>query len=235
LNLKWTIGKNKNGKNMQTHQKSVNKKAQGSATSARALANGAPRTNGKAPIHLIIANRKRNASGLSTGKNRRKSSTRSRRKSWAWVEKLKLKEQWLRQEIRANRTLMLGLFQWGLTVLVGMETCMYYIRRDVATNLALHGSLPANGTIPPVRWFVGSVVLAIVAFLFCSMNRYLIQRQVAYRTQLIAMVPSFSGIKERPTGGKINRYHYLLFFAIPVLDVLLWFYFRLTASITIPW
>ena len=213
------------------HNGSTHKKAQGSANSTRA--SRADHSTRKTPAASTIANGKASARGwLFTGLTHR--SLRSRRAAF-WRERLRVKEQWLREEIRANRTLMLSLFQWGLAVLAAIETCLYYVRRDVSNNLALHGALPPYGTVPPGRWFVGTTILIIVAAIFCSMAKYMINRHVAYRTQLLTLSPSFSGIREGPTGGRINRYHYLLFFTFPVMDSVLWFYFRLTGSITIPW
>jgi len=144
-------------------------------------------------------------------------------------------EKWLRKELRANRKLMLGVFRFGLGVLVAFSTALYYVRRDVANNLAAHNALPANGTVPPMRYFIGTTVLFVIACIICAMNRYLIQRQVGYRKQLIDMHPSYSGIVETSTGGRINRYHYWLFFAFPLIDVVLFFYSRLASSVTIPW
>ena len=43
--------------------------------------------------------------------------------------------------------------------------------------------------------------------------RRTVKHHVEYRTQLLAMKPSYSGIKEEiPTGGPIGRRHYYLFF-----------------------
>jgi hypothetical protein len=198
-------------------------KRKGSTNKVRPLTPLVSRSsNGKASHNLFTANGA--GSRSQTGSQRRTQKGR-----------LKIKEQWLREELRANRTLMLGLFQWGLAVLTGMETVIYYVRRDVASNLALHNALPPNGTVPPTRWLVGTAILTMVAIIFCLMSKYLVARQVAYRGQLVGMKHSFSGIIEGPMKAGINKYHYWLFLAFPAMDVMLLFYFRLTSSITIPW
>lgn len=216
---------------MRTRSKSA-QKALGSANSTRARNNGASRSNARVPTAQTITNGHEKAIGWVV---HRRKPRQIKKAFFSKRERLRIKEQWLREEIRANRTLMLALFQWGLAVLVGMGTILYYVRRDVANNLALHHSLPPDGTVPPVRWFVGTAIMLMVSLIFCSMSKYLIKRQVTYRTQLIEMKPSFSGIIEGPTGGRINRYHYWLFLAFPFLDAVLWFYFRLACSFTIPW
>ena len=92
---------------------------------------------------------------------------------WTSISKRIRASKWRLEAKRANRTLMLNLFQWGLAVLVGMETCLYYVRRDVANNMAQHHALPSYGTVPPVRWFVGTTLVMIVALILCSMNTLL--------------------------------------------------------------
>ena len=47
----------------------------------------------------------------------------------------RIKEKWLRDEIRDTRNMVIGLQRWGVTVLVAVETSLYYVRRDIAQNL----------------------------------------------------------------------------------------------------
>ena len=154
-------------------------------------------------------------------------------RSAAMLKRLKFKEETLREEIRASRTLMQGTMQWGVTTLAAIETALYYVRRDVANNLSLHHLLPPNGTVPPVRWFVGTGFLLLIATVFCVITKYMTGRHVGYRRQLLEMGESYSGIEERPTGGRINCLPQLLFLAFPAFDCLVWLYFHITSSITI--
>jgi hypothetical protein len=150
------------------------------------------------------------------------------------LERIKTKERWLRDEIRASRQIILGVMKWGVTVLTATGALLYYIRRDVANRMFTMHTLPQYGTVPPARWLVGTAFLAMIAFIYCIMTRYVVKRHVGYRSQLLDM-DSYSGIEEGPTGGKINNTFYFLFYAFPAFDLILWFYFRAISSITIPW
>jgi len=45
--------------------------------------------------------------------------------------------------------------EWGITVLVGVETALYFIRLEVARNL----SLPAGAQLPVSRYIIGTSLL----------------------------------------------------------------------------
>jgi hypothetical protein len=152
------------------------------------------------------------------------------------MERYKEKENTLRKEIRANRTMLLSLFRWGVTVLAGLESSLYFIRRDAANHLAQIGALSSTGTVPLGRWLAGTAFMTLNAFIFCALTKYTIKRHIGYRSQLIEMNPSFTGIKENGlAGGNMNNMHYFLFYAFPVFDFVLWFYFRVAGSISIHW
>jgi len=148
---------------------------------------------------------------------------------------LQLKEKWLRKEIRAVRALSFGLIKWGVTVLVAVESSLYYLRRDISEHLVKAGRIQAGELIPFVRWFLGTAFLLFLAFIFSSLVKYLTVKIVSYREQLISM-PECSGIKEvQPAKSKWNVTPYLLFYAFPCIDLLLYFGFSLAKSFNIPW
>ena len=171
---------------------------------------------------------------LSTGSNgkgpHKVRNAASEIKKW-----MRVREQWLREEIRANRIMILELMKWGVVVLSGVTSSLYFVRRDVAKHLAALGALPSYGTVPPGRWFIGTLFLTMIASIFSVLTTYVMKRHVGYRTQLLKRRLSYSRIQERETGGRIKYLHYFLFFAFPAFDLVLWFYFRATGSITIPW
>src|SRR3989442_7037309 len=140
-------------------------------------------------------------------------------------EKLRWTEGWLREEIRANRVQMLGIMQWGVTVLAGVETSLYYLRRDVTKHLVAVHQLKEDQLLPSGRWFVGTVFLTIIAITFCIILSYAIRRHVSYRRKLIEVAARFSKIEEEPTGRKMNYVTYFLFLVFPMFDAVLWFYF----------
>lgn len=54
--------------------------------------------------------------------------------------RLQIKEQWLREEIRAARALAFGVMQGGTTVLAAVTSFLYFIRRDITQHLLPTGS-----------------------------------------------------------------------------------------------
>jgi hypothetical protein len=153
-------------------------------------------------------------------------------------EQAKVKEEWLREELRAVRTRMLGLLQWGVTVLAAAELNLYYIRRDATKHLVEQRVLQPNELLPFLRWFTGTLLLIILACVFSTYMRRQVHRLIAYRKQLLGMNPSYSGIVEDlPTGGTISRLHYLLFFIFPCFDLFVWlmFFAGKKFQINIPW
>jgi len=215
------------------HHRTIKKKAQASANWTRALKRKGPTrivkpltslashaTNGKASHKLFTAN------GV-------ESQLEKTARLSLKLERQKTKEKWLRKEIREDRTIMLGLLKWGVTVLAGVESTLYFVRRDVATHLAAIRALPSYGTVPLGRWCIGTAFLTMIAFFFCYMIKYVLRRHIKHREELLKMAPSYSGICEEIGGGKIRQIHYYLFFAFPIFDLILWCYFRIRGSITI--
>ena len=186
--------------------------------------------NGKDALTLQSS---RNGNGKSRG--RLSTARRPRRAETSQTEQAKFKEQTLREELRMNRKTMLTLMRWGVTVLAGIASSLYFIRRDVANHLSNIGKLPSYGIVPPGRWFVGTAFLIMIASLFCFMTSYLIKRQVSYRAQLLELDPSYSGIHEPPGNSKLRWFHLYLFFSFPLFDIMVWCYYRFGGNITIPW
>jgi len=151
------------------------------------------------------------------------------------MERSKLREEWLREEIRAVRTLAFTLIQWGVTVLTAVETSLYYLRRDVTEHLvASHRILPGE-LIPWPRWLLGTLFLLFLAYIFSNLLNYLNKKLVSYREQLIAG-PSYSGIVEvQPAKTKWSLAPHLLFYAFPLIDLALYFGFSVAKSFNIPW
>jgi hypothetical protein len=157
-------------------------------------------------------------------------------------DQLKMREQWLREELRAARTLLVSQMQWGMTVLAAVGLNLYYIRKDAKLHLVEQKLLKANELLPFFRWFIGTVFLLILASVFASAMRRVALHHRAYRTQLREMNPSYSGIVERiPVADNrfLNNTPYVLFFTIPCLDLVVWALFyageKLQLSFLIPW
>jgi hypothetical protein len=152
-------------------------------------------------------------------------------------DKQKAKEDWLRQELRANRTLAISQIQWGVTVLAGVELNLFYIRQDVTKHLVELGVLKPGELPPLLRWSMGTFLLLILASIFTTYLNRTIRHHVECRKQLLAMNPSYSGITEAiPTGGSINKLHYFLFFIFPALDFTVWaMFYAGRFKLSLPW
>jgi hypothetical protein len=151
---------------------------------------------------------------------------------------LKMKEDWLRQELRANRTLMINQVQWGVTVLAAVELNLYYIRRDVTKHLVDLTKLKPDELLPLPRWAIGTLLLFVLAVIFTVYLNRSVRHHVEYRKQLCAMDPSYSGITEGiRVGGFIGRLHHFLFLIFPAFDLFVWamFYVGPQLHLTIPW
>jgi len=141
-------------------------------------------------------------------------------------EQVKTKEEWLRNEVRATRTQIFVLLQWGVAVLAAAELNLYYIRRDITKHLVEQNVIQPNQLLPFPRWFVGTLLLILLAAIFSFYMRRLVIHHVSYRKQLTDMETSYSGIVESiPTGGVINKLHYFLFFIFPGFDLFVWLMF----------
>jgi hypothetical protein len=140
----------------------------------------------------------------------------------------RIREQWLREEIRASRKLHVTQLQWGITVLVAAELNLYYIRRDAKLHLVAQRVLEESDILPFPRWLIGTVFLLITAIVFSALARRLARHHIAYRKQLIAMKGGYSHIAESVPAGNsfwLNWGWSLLFCSIPLLDIVTWCFF----------
>jgi hypothetical protein len=151
----------------------------------------------------------------------------------------KTKEDWIRQELRADRTLMIGLLQWGVGILAVIQLNLYYVRRDVVKYLVDNKKLQPDEMLPFFRWFLGTVFLGLLAYIFTTYMKRIVIRHVAHRKQMEVDGKSWSGIREEAPIGTLNHLHYLLFWAFPVYDLFVYVCFyageKLHIVFTVPW
>ena len=125
----------------------------------------------------------------------------------------------LRTEMGAIHEERLKVFQTGITLLLALETALYYLRRDVLEHLRLDAE--HNHAAPPyiVPWdhsLIGTAILAIVATIFTLLTWSISRRYRFLRNEYKARYPKELPL---PTINPISRYLaifcYLLF---PVMD-----------------
>jgi len=159
------------------------------------------------------------------------------------VERLRKREQWLREEIRAMRKLIQGQSQWGITVLAVLELNLYYIRKDAHAYLVAQHRIAENQLLPFSRWAIGTVFLAVLASLFVSIQRRFVAHHQFYRRELASMNGGYSGIIETPQPGGAGWntiVPFIMMFTLPVLDLANWAFFYvgqviLDVNFSIPW
>jgi hypothetical protein len=140
----------------------------------------------------------------------------------------KPKEELLREEVRFYVDQLQKLTQWGVTVMVSLQTALFFIRRELIDTYVAAGILHKGESLPWARYLVGTSFLAFAAFIVSLFTARAAVQYRHYKEQLVK--GSASGIIDKPTSGVTNWVIYL-YFAFPVIDVLIRIYITVTISI----
>jgi hypothetical protein len=133
---------------------------------------------------------------------------------------VEIKEDWLRQELRASSALLVSLMQWGVFILTALEVSFYYIRQDVAAHLRDLGRIHEDALLPLPYWLIGTIFLLLIAFFFTRYADRISANHALYRLQLISMTPTYSTIAESTAPTRpLHRY---LYYAFPLFDLAIW-------------
>jgi hypothetical protein len=86
-------------------------------------------------------------------------------------------EKLLREEVRSIRELWMRILQWGITVLTGASTIIFYARRSVKEDLVASAILKIGEPLPMKVYLIGTVFLLLLAYIFFKLadtaaNRY---------------------------------------------------------------
>jgi hypothetical protein len=134
----------------------------------------------------------------------------------------KFKEDWLRQEIRASRALLVRLMEWGVVLLVAAEINLYWIRQDITLHLRDVGRLREDAILPLFQWSIGTLFLLVIAYVFARYTDRIAKHHAVYRAQLVSMTPTYSGIAESiGVDRSLHRLRYL-YYAFPLFDLAVW-------------
>ena len=129
----------------------------------------------------------------------------------------KSKEELLSREVwQASRTASAYL-QWGVTLMISVQTALFFIRHEILTAEIDVGRLPKGSNLPLNRYLIGTAFLFFIAVVLSRFSARASEQYRHYKAQLIAS--RTSGIKDLPI-KYVGRWSYLLYFAFPVIDVL---------------
>jgi hypothetical protein len=129
----------------------------------------------------------------------------------------KSREELLSEETRAAAENASHFLQWGVTLMVSLQTALYFVRRDAANALIESGQLAKGSEVPIERYFLGTGFLIFIAIVLSMLNARATAQYRNYKVQLIQCRES--GVKDleiRYTG----RWAYLLYAIFPVIDIL---------------
>jgi|SRR5450631_3358170 hypothetical protein len=134
-----------------------------------------------------------------------------------------LPEQILREEIRSIREMYFRMIQWGVTVLTAGLTIVFYGRRAFRDDFVDAGALKVGQQLPFKYYIVGTIFLAMIAFIFSVLTITAIKRLASYRRQLNQL--SAPTIVE-PPASRFTRWLFpVLFFLFPAFDLAVRIYF----------
>jgi len=129
----------------------------------------------------------------------------------------KSKEELLSEETRAAADNGQKLLQWGVTVMISLQTAIYFVRRDTANALIESGQLPKGSEAPIERYLLGTGFLIFVAIILSTLTARATAQYRHYKSQLIQCRES--GIQDlsiRHTG----RWAHILYILFPIYDIL---------------
>jgi hypothetical protein len=136
---------------------------------------------------------------------------------------LKTREQWLRDEVKNHRALLLSLIQWGMALLLAVESALYFIRQEVAQGLTGEQFIVPAKVLSWGQWFYGTSLQITIALLFSALTLNLLKRYYKYRIQLLAIARVYSKIDDSSVKKGYQWIPLLFFWAIPTIDQIIWF------------
>jgi hypothetical protein len=132
------------------------------------------------------------------------------------------RERMIRDEVRALQLIAVRVMSWGVTVLVSVQTALFFVRREVALS-NVNGGAGGNAsgdalmTVPLNRYLLGTFFLTLLATIFFRLFLYVSTRLRYYRKQL-ENCPS--GISEMPIRKGVRFWTGCVFYVFPLVDIL---------------
>jgi hypothetical protein len=132
------------------------------------------------------------------------------------LSKGKSKEELLREEVRFWADMQQKYMQWALTVMISLQTAIFFVRRDLVITYVDAGILKKGQELMYSRYLIGTGFLLLCAAVLWRFSSRVNVQYRFYKEQLIHS--SESGIKDNPTTGMSGWVRYL-YFAFPVFDL----------------
>ena len=129
----------------------------------------------------------------------------------------KSKEEFLSEELRAVADFATRHFQWGVTLLISVQTALFFVRRDVLNGLIDGGIIPKGSELPIPRYVIGTLFLFVVATILSMVGARHAKQYRHYKMQLAESRQS--GIVDLPI-KHTARWMYALYYIFPIIDVL---------------
>jgi hypothetical protein len=129
----------------------------------------------------------------------------------------KSKEEMLREEVRFYSDMMQKYLQWGLTVMVSVQTAIFFVRRDLVQTYIDAGVIKKGQELPYYRYIVGTIFILGCALVLSKFNARVANQYRHYKRQLVSAADS--GIDDQPITG-MSKWGGYLFFAFPIYDIL---------------
>lgn len=153
---------------------------------------------------------------------------------------MKSKEEIIREEIRSLRDLLFRMIQWGVSVLVAVQTALFFVRKEIVKGLierelspggttkqaidalVQSGQLDLGGYIPMHRYVIGTSFLFAVALIFSVLTVYGSNQYRHYRQLLDANLESDVTPPELKNGPR--RLIVAMYMFFPFFDLLIRFF-----------
>lgn len=129
------------------------------------------------------------------------------------------KEQIVREEIRASTDRIITLYQWGVTVLISIQTALFFLRKDIYERMLASGEISKPQYLPWDRYLIGTGVLFVVALTFFGLTR-IVRERIKFYLGLLQDKHLFPDALPTPPLPKLARFFaFILFFVFPVMDI----------------
>lgn len=126
-------------------------------------------------------------------------------------------EEILREEVRFYAKMGQRNMQWGVTLMISLQTALFFARQDLIRNGVVVLTASGGHEVPAYRYLMGTTFLAVCAFVVSKFSSRTANQYRHYKNQLVSS--DGSGIKDQPPSG-VSGWAHWLYFAFPVFDVL---------------